>query len=46
MNEEREIECFDGAMFEFNQDKSGFNGSILKALPTVLGFIEEDINNL
>ena len=46
INENLELECFDGAMFEFNQDKSGFNGSILKALPTVLDFIEVDISDL
>ena len=46
INGEQELECFDGAMFEFNQDKSGFKGSILKALPAVLDFIEEDIDNL
>lgn len=46
INDDLELECFDGAMFEFNQDKSGFNGSILKALPTVLDFIEVDISDL
>ena len=46
VNKDLELECFDGAMFEFNEEKSAFEGSILKALPAVLDFIEEDIDNL
>lgn len=46
INRDLELECFDGAMFEFNEEKSGFDGSILKALPTVLDFIEVDISDL
>ncbi len=46
INKDLELECFDGAMFEFDEEKSGFKGSILKALPAVLDFIEEDIDSL
>ena len=46
INGEPELECFDGAMFEFNQDKSGFNGCILKAIPDALAYIESDISDL
>ena len=46
INKDLELESFDGFTFEFNQEKSGFDGSIIEALPAALDFIEVDISDL
>ena len=38
INQDLELESFDGGMFEFNQEKSKYEGSILNALEDVLDF--------
>ena len=38
INQDLELETFDGGMFEFNQEKSKYEGNILNALEDVLDF--------
>ena len=46
INTDLELECSDGAMMEFNQDESDYDGCILKAIPDALAYIESDISDL
>lgn len=39
-----DFSVIDGGMLEFNQEKSGYEGSIINTLPDAFDFMELDIN--